>query len=117
LGYGVDEARRRGNGGGRLGVGNWRGRGADGIVGPRLELIGGAEEGHEVALDTRLVPRQPGKFATDASVRLRQLAALLEDVSLGGVECRKVRFAGGDMGKGNAAIFWASASVARAFAR
>ena len=100
MGYGVDEARRRCNRSGRLGRRNRRGGGAYGIVGARLELISGAEESYEVAPDAGLGSGQPGKFAACASMRPCHLAGLLENVSLGGVEYRKVCLARGDMGQG-----------------
>jgi len=90
LGYGVDETRRRRNGSGRLGGRYRRGRRAYRIVGPRLELIGRAEEGDEVTRDAWLGSRQPGKFGADAAMRLCHLAGVLENVSFGGMEYSKV---------------------------
>src|SRR5271166_2155996 len=63
LGDGVDKAGRRGNGGGGFRGCNRRGGRANSVVGTRLELIGGAKKGNEIAPDPRLSPCQSGKFA------------------------------------------------------
>src|SRR5712692_8656533 len=74
-----------------------RGGGADSIVSPRLELVGGAEEGHKIAAYARLVSCQPGKLAAHTAMRFCHLAGVLEYVSLGGMEHSDVCFTRGDV--------------------
>ena len=87
------------DGGIGLGRGYGSGRRPNRIVSSRLELIGGAKEGNELPTNARFGVGQSGKLSSNAPVCSCDLATLLEDVGLGGVEDPAVGFARCNMGQ------------------
>src|SRR5271170_3202815 len=97
LGHGVDEAGRRGDRCRRLVGGDRSGGRADAIVCRRLKLVRGRQKAAKFAVDAWFAARKPCELAADTAMRDRHLAGVFEDVGLGGMKCRVVRFPRGDV--------------------